>query len=496
MLRRRNGWLVIVIIATIVAGCTLFANIRKTSSISNLVDPSSSSSAAASHTRDKDDRRVYKESEVDALSSSSYDYGPDLSGNNNSKRIVHFCNRTFDVSPVPNITGRWVPIIDGGVDKNTNATTTPPTTLTNKKWYDSQYCCGQFKQDSNCTKEHTRIGGHACIGQGPYQDLWTFIQSQEDGNENSDSCFSSTSSTFDKEEYCTEAIRNRRILMIGDSTMGQTFAVLRNALIDSSCHHLLSFKLSDLLIPEHHFQNRKERGKSLVTILEDYDSVENNVTKSSSSHPDIVIVTAGAHIQELCDFVYTLRYLKYRILPRYPTTQFVWKTQNPAGCSFPMRLTVFHPESPTLAATDIDGQNNHVYYTHPKQHQDQYWIRDQIAISYLTTSSSLSSSSSSSRRLPAPARLSTKANKATIASASSSSSSIITTTTTDITIEKAIQLLDVRYLYSRTDSHIFNLGSGGETNGPGGIPFDCLHYRSPGPLDQIVCSIYNLLSGI
>ena len=346
----------------------------------------------------------------------------------NANDLIIICNQTFDTSAVPNVTGQWVK---------------------GKKWYGSQICCGagrdadiccgNFHHDPNCTRVVVPRRGTLCLDYGAYNDSYTWQKAATDNEviENDNSCLSQNSSIFDKEKYCA-ALQERDVLMIGDSTMEQTSNIFRNALRGSSCQKLIyKYKLSDILIP---LRNTSERGDDLATILQQHRATNNG------KDPDIVILTAGAHIYHLCDFVKVITTVKKEIFPNFPKTTFVWKTQNPMGCSFPGPPKIFHPEDPTVAATNTSELLQNTFFTHP-YHWRQMWIRDLIAISIFSQDDTNNKKSNN-------------------------------------------QILDVRMLYSRTDSHIFKYGR------IEGLPLDCLHFRSPGPLDVIVCLFFQLLHKI
>jgi hypothetical protein len=133
-----------------------------------------------------------------------------------------------------------------------------------------------------------------------------------------------------------------------------------------------------------------------------------------------------------------LQQVMQEVIPRFPNIKFVWKTQNPAGCSFPQSGRLLHPENPIAAGIEISSlDSEEVYVTHSSHRQ--FWFRDTLALSQITPATS------------------------------------------------NVVPLDMRMLYSRTDAHVVNI------RGTGGMPKDCLHFRSPGPLDVIPSLFQELL---
>ena len=142
---------------------------------------------------------------------------------------------------------------------------------------------------------------------------------------------------FSAARFC-ELLGRRTVLIIGDSTMLQAAAALKNAIhfgayngtvsedvrterVDEvpGCHRQIRFTLSDTLV--HKNLGAMNRGA--------------HWTRNVAGH-DIVLLSAGAHIHGVngtADFQRVFRDVRSGARERFPQTQFLWKTQSPGGCT-------------------------------------------------------------------------------------------------------------------------------------------------------------------
>jgi hypothetical protein len=146
--------------------------------------------------------------------------------------------------------------------------------------------------------------------------------------------------------------------------------------------------------------------------------------------PDIVIISTGAHVfggdQGYIDNLQNILANVPTIRQRLPGTKVVWKTQQPGGCSNDVR---YHddPAKASKTLTLVGRKYNHA----------DFYDRDLYTISQMQ--------------------------------------------------KHGVPVLDMRMLYSRSDSH----PSSGQEGHQG---MDCLHMCSPGPLDVIAPLFQNLLA--
>jgi len=161
-----------------------------------------------------------------------------------------------------------------------------------------------------------------------------------------------------------------------------------------------------------------------------------------SIEPDIVIVNSCHHIARnaMDDYQRVLHQVQGDILAwnqntskRNKKTAFVWKTANPGGCSEEPLV----PEDPLLAARTRDFSFAPDYTRH---YHHVTFERDQYACDHWTGNKELPNT----------------------------------------------HMLDMRMLYSRSDAH----------PGKNGFVGDCLHFKSPGPLDVIAPLFQQLLDRI
>lgn len=139
------------------------------------------------------------------------------------------------------------------------------------------------------------------------------------------------------------------MLLVGDSTMHQTAALLENAIPGRQCLDRVAFGMSDFLATT----SRAERGASW----------DDHVSRLA---PDIAILSTGPHwaVQwSEASYVAALRNVSAG-LRRFPRTLFAWKTLNPAGCG----------TAPLPGGTNVSAwlRSPEVLATNPHWHKDQY----------------------------------------------------------------------------------------------------------------------------
>lgn len=139
---------------------------------------------------------------------------------------------------------------------------------------------------------------------------------------------------FERNTAC-HVLGERRVLLMGDSTMQQAAAVVMISFFSTKCATQIEFKMSDTLV------NRGfgawNRGKHWISHL--------NETLPS---PNIVVVSVGAHIMQDTDFIDAISSVLVG-MKGFPHIQFFWKTSQPGGCT----KDVFRPESPQDAARNF-----------------------------------------------------------------------------------------------------------------------------------------------
>jgi len=203
-------------------------------------------------------------------------------------------------------------------------------------------------------------------------------------------------------DFCRR-LNNRTILLVGDSTVSQASTHLMNSVFTAGCQVHMSFMHSDTLI--HEQMGALNRGAYWTDAI-------------ARKNPDIVVFSSGPHIYGDANYsrVYNSILSDIKILQRIKNITFVWKTNQPGGCT--REISKSHPFK---AAHEIPE---------PMFNHDEFFERDSITIQLMQ--------------------------------------------------ENSIPFIDVRMLYSRSDSHP-------NTND------DCLHVCSPGPLDIFPILMYRML---
>lgn len=208
---------------------------------------------------------------------------------------------------------------------------------------------------------------------------------------------------WDPNAFC-RILGNRTIAVIGDSTMRQSAVVLTGMVRLGGCMDQIIFRYADTLVFEN--MGGLNRGAYWTTWVRHL-------------RPDIVVVSAGAHIMDEANFTRVFDAAMAdieEIEKEQPDIQFVWKTQNPAG-GHPSRQVSLNERltgHPTEAAPRRANDPNFKLWNHNK-----FWSRDNTILPQLQ--------------------------------------------------KRGIPFLDMRMLYNRVDAHPWRSG-------------DCLHFCLPGPL--------------
>jgi hypothetical protein len=130
---------------------------------------------------------------------------------------------------------------------------------------------------------------------------------------------------FNATQTC-QKLKDRRVLMIGDSTMLQTASTLMNTLFPAGCQTQLSAMYGDTLVGTG--MGGYNRGKKWV------DGVKRLFTNTTES--GIVILSAGPHVFNRSNFEIVINSViegSKDIKQTNPNIQIVWKTQQAAGCT-------------------------------------------------------------------------------------------------------------------------------------------------------------------
>ena len=135
--------------------------------------------------------------------------------------------------------------------------------------------------------------------------------------------------SFDASRTC-RLLGRRKVLLIGDSTMRQTTSFFINSLFPAGCQTQIIYRISDTLV--HRKLGALNRGHHWMDYVKD-------------TRPDIVILSLGAHVRDVDGVNATTVYrsvvdevlddilVMKNSSSRYRKTVFVWKTQQPRGCS-------------------------------------------------------------------------------------------------------------------------------------------------------------------
>jgi hypothetical protein len=201
------------------------------------------------------------------------------------------------------IVGEWV------LDQN--KTFAAPVCCSWDEWKANPAQCGTTQIKSagwyeGLPDRYQQVGGHACTCKG-FDDKYTWRSSQELPD-------------WKASETC-RLLGNRTVVMIGDSTMQQLASTLMNSIFPVGCQTQIKMALSDTLI-----------GKALGVTNRGIHWLK----AVAKAKPDIVIISAGAHVTNNTDFyrlIDTVTKETGELKKKHPNVTVVWKTQSPAGCS-------------------------------------------------------------------------------------------------------------------------------------------------------------------
>ena len=149
---------------------------------------------------------------------------------------------------------------------------------------------------------------------------------------------------WDPMQFCA-ALGNRTLMFIGDSTVQQAAVTVMNAVMWADgavargrCQKQILYGHSDTLVGRP--MGGKNRGKLWKTLV-------------AELKPDIVVVSAGAHIFGADDFLGMLKevWSQYEAMGG-TRPHLVWKTQQPAGCTAEPQ-TQLEPLSPVLQTAGL-----------------------------------------------------------------------------------------------------------------------------------------------
>ena len=176
------------------------------------------------------------------------------------------------------------------------------------------------------------------------------------------------SKNFNQSEWnATKTCRllgNRRVLMIGDSTMQQAAATLMNAVFPAKCQTQMAFASSDTLFGNISIGNLA-RGRNWIDLV-------------AEIKPEIVVINTGAHIKGRLNYTVLIDAVlsEIKALGEWmPHVKVIWRTIHPAGCTAEPELTF----SPLKFARQWNWDTYRGYY-----HQwDEFFSRDLETISKL-----------------------------------------------------------------------------------------------------------------
>jgi hypothetical protein len=227
---------------------------------------------------------------------------------------------------------------------------------------------------------------------------------------------------WDAKEFCRLLGPHRRIIMLGDSTMGQASATLIAA-VHGFCQTQLFYFLADTLIKEPYGLNRGSHWLDIVG------------NQSRTADGDIVVLTVGAHLLSWHDMINVSNVVLQQIMSmkkERPSLTFVYKTQQPGGCT---------NEIANVSLSPLEVGKNFVSISRKNFNHPLFYEYDNAVI----------------RRLQG----------------------------------LEIPFLDMRMLYSRTDAHRSSQANVKHCRRASNC--DCLHFCSPGPLDMFAILLLQLL---
>lgn len=394
---------------------------------------------------------------------------------NDSEYARLYCNDDYDDDcwEPEDLAGAWVvwDEEEEGESKSTNSNNT-----NNSNRDTTNHCPGWGfgkRCDENGYAQNVQCDGPA------FRDQYTWKAADYDYDD--DEHPSSSLPVFDAAETC-RLLGNRTVLLVGDSTQGQTASTLINRLHhhyyyrhaddgsdDDDCSGQIHFRLSDTLVKRNYGSDtmpnedeeteEKEQQRQRRRRLVGMNRGAHWKTAVQSVDPDIVIFAVGAHIygesrwkdlfeevvEEMSQYQAQIRQERNR------TVHFVYKTISPGGCS--REISPLPPGE--TARTFPDYAFNH----------GAFYSRDLYAIQRLRR-----------RRRPATTTTTTTTNQT------------MNRTRTDLVNNWPV--MDLRMLYARTDAH----PASSTWPSSGRRKPDCLHLCSPGPLDVVADVFQDLLA--
>lgn len=323
--------------------------------------------------------------------------------------VRRYCtdNRTNGCFEPSNIEGEWV-LLDHG-------NTTTVRTNNCPGWNFGMLCNNGYAANVNCPAEN---------GKEAFLDEYVWE--------------AENLPLFSAIETC-QLLGDRTILLIGDSTMGQTASTLINRLYSGGCQKQIHFKLSDTLVKQDLGADSMPTATSTNTLQQKRPNFRNLMNRGPhwtkclqniNYNPDIVIFGLGAHIygeerwkkafDEVVDGMIIYQHQIRRTTGH--VIHFVYKTISPGGCS--QTIALLPPDK--AARTFPDYTYNHA----------TFYGRDLYALARL-------------KQIGWP-------------------------------------VLDLRMLYARTDAHT-------SSRFWPQLKKDCLHLCTPGPLDVVADLMQELL---
>lgn len=166
---------------------------------------------------------------------------------------------------------------------------------------------------------------------------------------------------FDAAHFCNNVLRDRSVLVIGDSTMQQTASVLMNA-VHYHCPERIRFVIADTLVGRAF--GKMNRGQKWSKSVRTFN-------------PDIVLIGAGAHIHTERGFHTVIQEVYNDFINEFSDKILIWKTVNPGGIP---KFTILE-EIPDLTDPEIFGKWESFGYLE-KWRWDLFPLFDRIAKQY------------------------------------------------------------------------------------------------------------------
>ena len=237
----------------------------------------------------------------------------------------------------------------------------------NKKWPrgGNNHSTAFRHHDATSDAFPVQSGGHSCSCRGNrnFADEYVWSPTASSQLQPGQQQGQQQQTTFDASHTC-RLLGNRTVLFLGDSTSQQAAATLMNALQPANCAPQVHFAQSDTLVG---YKKSKERGFHWFSEV-------------LRVQPDICVWGLGPHIKNqsvyrpIFESVVTnmTRYQNEQRANGTRVTQFVYKTQQPGGCSSKDMLPIGADEAAALEMNRTAAYNYRFFYD-----------RDLYALSYL-----------------------------------------------------------------------------------------------------------------